>query len=76
MDLIFEMVDRVCAEYNGTPPVDFVRVGVEGLKIPSAVRTRLADDVINDVEQQLMLMQVSSTNPNPAVIVSDHMQQY
>jgi radical SAM superfamily enzyme YgiQ (UPF0313 family) len=78
MDLLFEMVDRVCAEYNGTPPVDFVRVGVEGLKIPSAVRTRLADDVINDVEQQLMLMQVSSTNPNPgpSVIVSDGMRQY
>lgn len=59
--LLHELADRVCAEYNGIDPGDYKSRFKEDSKAPSVTKTRLADDVINTVEQELVKIAQTSS---------------
>jgi len=72
-DLLREMADRVCAEYNGTPPEQFVPRDASNVEVPSVIRSRLRDDVINTLEQELVkiaLADRSATASNQPAVAS------
>lgn len=50
-----ELSDRTCAKFNGVPPDSFEPVeAIDGLEIPNVKRTRLGDDVLRTVDQELL----------------------
>jgi radical SAM superfamily enzyme YgiQ (UPF0313 family) len=49
-----EICDRTCAKCNGQPPQEFVPVPVGTTALPNVKRTRLAEDILKTVEQEMM----------------------
>jgi radical SAM superfamily enzyme YgiQ (UPF0313 family) len=54
LEFLNEICDRTCASFNGTQPQDFVPATTTDLSIPNVKRTRLADDVLMSVDQELL----------------------
>jgi hypothetical protein len=48
-----EICDRACAKFNGQPPECFVPVDSPDIPVPSVRQSRLGDDVLKTVEQEL-----------------------
>lgn len=49
-----EISDRTCAQFNGQPPQEFVARPVGDTQLPNIKRTRLAEDVLTTVAQELL----------------------
>jgi hypothetical protein len=56
-----EICDRTCARFNGEAPQDFVPVTSDDLPVPEVSRTRLGDDVLKSVEQELFRIPAAGT---------------
>ena len=48
-----EICDRTCAKFNGQPPETFTPTDRTDRPVPSVRQTRLGDDVLKNVEQEL-----------------------
>ncbi len=49
-----ELSDRTCQKFNDKVPENFVRIQEETRKLPDVKRTRLADDILRSIEQELI----------------------
>jgi hypothetical protein len=54
MSHLKEICDRTSARINGEPPQDFVPRETADEPVPSPKRTRLGEDVLKSVEQELV----------------------
>ena len=55
-----EICDRTCAKLNGQQPQDFRPIEDSERDVPNVVRSRLGDDVIKRVEQDLYTLFLAS----------------
>jgi hypothetical protein len=56
MKFLNELCDRTCAKFNGVPPDTFepIEAVAEDVEIPNVKRTRLGDDVLRTVDQEIL----------------------
>jgi len=59
LSLLNELADRTCARFNGQPPQDFRPVTQGQVPLREVKRRRLADDVIQSVEQELVRIELA-----------------
>lgn len=67
LPLLYEIVDRTCAVFNGVRPENFVPEVDESIAVPSVARSRLHEDVLMVVEQELMKQAFARTDGLPVV---------